>query len=69
MVQWVNCLRNNIFVNPPHYLYCVKFLEPAPAQQAHPSLIHATCDITAVVKKVIYPVMLARWIGMDLLAS
>ena len=28
MAQWVNHLWNNVFVNPPHYLYCVKFLEP-----------------------------------------
>ena len=28
MAQWVNRLWNITFVNPHHYLYCVKFLEP-----------------------------------------
>ena len=29
MVQWINRLRNNIFVNPPPLpFHCVKFLEP-----------------------------------------
>ena len=29
MAQWVNRLWNNIFVNPPPYLYHVKFLDLA----------------------------------------